>query len=186
MFSGAAGRRLQLRRGGLEHPVVVSQSEHFDHQQVVDQPLSNQPNLLRHGVDELGRRIISKKDGLATSGAVERCRWYGESECSAGFRTVFFEKTGACSPGFPYSLVFLTVQIARNPGTDWTIRSRGNLLLVFQRHLRPIVAGSASAGTSVAPWRGWISGLRAEFSGQDWRAHVIGPVVIFFSDVCRD
>jgi len=31
----------------LRHPVVVSLPEHFDHQQVVDQPLSNEPNLLR-------------------------------------------------------------------------------------------------------------------------------------------
>gem|GEM_PF-972280 len=47
MFSGVADRLLRLRRGGLRHPVVVSLPEHFDHQQVVDQPLSNEPNLLR-------------------------------------------------------------------------------------------------------------------------------------------
>ena len=154
MFSGAAGRLLRLRRGGLVHPAVVSRSEHFDHQRVVDQPLSNQPNLLRCNSDEKRRRIISKNVSRATAGGVKWCRWYEESLRGIGFGAVFFEKTGAYSLSFPYSLVFLTVQIARNPGTDWTIRSRGNLLLVFRRHLRPIVPGSASACGLVAPRRG--------------------------------
>lgn len=60
MFSGVADRLLRLRRGGLVHPAVVSRSEHFDHQRVVDRPLSNEPNLLRHSQMNPGGGLFQK------------------------------------------------------------------------------------------------------------------------------